>query len=175
LRAADVWDALHQRLLMKAQRRRVIDCSRASVDGSHAQCPMPTWPDSRGASDGSAPLLAPAIGYRTFIGRKDDIPERISRRRVWMSLLEPQSLFWDLTQEEAAAMAVAAQQERDAPINPANRVAWVQLDQLMRRSRVRRVRDLPDLTMASRLGQALGYFEPGGHRPTTSEPPEGNP
>jgi hypothetical protein len=29
--------------------------------------------------------------------------------------------------------------------------------------------------MASRLGQALGYFEPGGHRPTTSEPPEGNP
>jgi hypothetical protein len=85
-----------------------------------------------------------------------------------MRLLEPESVFWDLSPGEISAMAEAAQRDRGhaaarqdphiAPVVAARRAAWIELDDLMRASRVRRVRDLPDLSRATRIGWMLGYL-----------------
>jgi hypothetical protein len=87
-----------------------------------------------------------------------------------MTLVDPESVFWDLTPAEVAARSAAvrqtrhvdaARQDRDddvASIVAARRAAWVRLDGLMRASRARRVRDLSAIGEVTRLARTLGYL-----------------
>jgi transposase len=51
--AASVWDALHQKLLIKLNAEGAIDWSRAAVDGSHVRA---LW----GLLTGPSPVIVPA-------------------------------------------------------------------------------------------------------------------